>query len=354
MKRFFRLQIGSRLVKTGLAVFITSYICHLLGLSAKLAVITAIVTIEPTVSDSIRKGIVRLPASAIGAALAVISAAIWGESAITYAVATVLTIFICMKLKLEAGALVATLTAAAMIPDISDNLLYIFFTRLGTTLIGLTVSTLVNFLILPPKYTPLMKKGIEPNLKLASKVLEKSVTTIMELENNKKESKENPYVRFRNSVQRLSELVEYQEKEWRYHKIKLSEAREHSKFKQKIIILEKIALHIGNLQYMNEPMSFLDEEKRLLHRVVESFKQILQDPKHIVTSSHQEYVQKLDDWLTKESEQLQKSNNQHFFTAKTLFYYELISLYDTLCELGDFYYEDVTKRSCTNGRIDVK
>ena len=48
--------VGGRILKTGLAAFLTAWICDALGLPVLFAVITAIVTVEPTASDSIKKG----------------------------------------------------------------------------------------------------------------------------------------------------------------------------------------------------------------------------------------------------------------------------------------------------------
>ena len=83
---------GNRIVKTALAVFLTAFICQLIGWPPVFAVITAIVTLEPTVSDSIKKGIVRFPASAIGSFYAVLFIALFHTSPITYTLAAALTI----------------------------------------------------------------------------------------------------------------------------------------------------------------------------------------------------------------------------------------------------------------------
>ena len=143
---------GRRIIKTGVAIFFTVWLCELLGWPAVFAVITAIVTIEPTVSDSIKKGIVRFPASAIGSAYAVTFISLFGNSPITYTLAAVLTIATCYKLNLHAGLLVATLTSVAMIEVVHEHFFIAFLIRLGTTTIGLVVSTLVNMFVLPPDY----------------------------------------------------------------------------------------------------------------------------------------------------------------------------------------------------------
>lgn len=131
---------------------LTAFICIRLEWPPVFAVITAIVTLEPTVTDSIKKGIVRFPASAIGSFYAVLFIYFFGNSTLTYTLAGTLTIITCYRLKLHAGLLVATITSVAMIEVIHDQFILAFFVRLGTTSIGLVVSTLVNMFIFPPNY----------------------------------------------------------------------------------------------------------------------------------------------------------------------------------------------------------
>src|SRR5690625_5540174 len=120
---------GNRIVKTAVAVLLTALICQALGWPPVFAVITAIVTLEPTVSDSIKKGLVRFPASAIGSFFAVLFISLFGNSAITYTLAATLTIIVCYRLKLHAGLLVATITAVAMIEVVYDHFVMSFLVR---------------------------------------------------------------------------------------------------------------------------------------------------------------------------------------------------------------------------------
>src|SRR5690625_2220055 len=152
---------GHRIVKTAVAVCVTAFICILLHWPPVFAVITAIVTLEPTVKDSIQKGIIRFPASAIGSFYAVLFISLFGNTAITYTLAATLTIITCYQLRLHAGLLVATITAVAMVEVIHDNYFMSFFIRLGTTSIGIVVSTLVNMFILPPNYMKDINKNIK-------------------------------------------------------------------------------------------------------------------------------------------------------------------------------------------------
>ncbi|OIJ22449.1 hypothetical protein BKP45_01295 [Anaerobacillus alkalidiazotrophicus] len=324
--------IGRRIIKTGIAVFITAFICLQLNLPAEFAVIAAIVTIEPTAFDSIRKGVIRFPASAIGAAFAVIFVALWGETVLSYTLAAVFTIFLCQKLKLNDGILVATLTAVAMVPDINGHFILTFLSRLGTTTIGITVSTLVNFLILPPKFTPLINEKLKATFLLASEVLSKTMQGI--IESNPKRAINPTYLKFRNTTEKVSELLSFQEREWKYHKIKISEYRNFYKLKKMNTIMQKIALHIGNLQYVNEPGHFTMKEKEVIIKSVQSIQLILENPSNSIPEDHYKLIGELDFQLRYEANQLSKSSQFfHHFTTKRIVYFELLSIHDSLEEL---------------------
>lgn len=326
--------VGRRIIKTGISVFITAIICIMLKLPVEFAVITAIVTIEPTASDSIRKGIIRLPASAIGAGLAVFFVSLWGESALTYTLAATFTIFLCQKLKLHDGILVATLTAVAMVPDIHGHFLLTFFSRLGTTFIGLTVSSLINFFILPPKYTPLIQEKLNPNFQLASLVLTGTLQRIFAIKQGQTVTLSPNYLKLRQLTEKVSEMLLFQEREWKYHKIKLSEYRYFYKLKRINTIMQKIVLHLGNLQYLNEPALFSNSEKKLLMDSVKSIQLILENSKFSIGETHYFLINELDSHLKYEANQNSNSNHYvHHFTSKRIVYFELLSIHDCLEEL---------------------
>lgn len=159
--------IGRRVIKTALSVFFTALICQTLNIPAVFAVMTAIVTVEPTAQDSFKKGLVRFPASAIGSLYAATFFHFFHISPLSYALAALFTIVTCYRLKLFDGLLVATLTSVAMVYVIDGRPIDAFFVRLLTTTIGLSVSTLVNFIILPPNYLKQITSEMDDVLYLA-------------------------------------------------------------------------------------------------------------------------------------------------------------------------------------------
>src|SRR5699024_3577738 len=101
------------------------------------------------------------PASANGSFYAVIFIPLFGNSPLTYTLAASLTILTCYQLRLNAGLLVATITAVAMVEVVYDNYWISFLIRLCTTTTDIVVSTLVNIFILPPDYTSQIKQQIK-------------------------------------------------------------------------------------------------------------------------------------------------------------------------------------------------
>ena len=218
MNQWYKHIIGARTIKTGLATFLTTLFCLLLNLTPIFAILTAIVSIEPTAKASLRKGYRRLPATVIGALFAVIFTYIFGDqSPFTYTFSAIFTILACTKLNLQVGTTVAVLTSVAMIPGIHEAYLFNFFSRLLTALIGLVTAGLVNFFVLPPKYY----HQIEENLiHSENKLYELFASRCHELLLGKFDSDNS-----NTSLSTLSDmnkktdtLMNYQRDELRYHK----------------------------------------------------------------------------------------------------------------------------------------
>src|SRR5699024_2584135 len=138
---------GHRIIKTTVSAFVTAFICVQLNWPPVFAVITAIVTLEPSIKDSIKKGLVRFPAPAIGSFYAVLFISLFGYSPLTYTLAASLTILTCYHLRLNTGLLVAIITAVAMVEVVYDNYWMSVLLSLGTTTAGIGLSILVKMSI---------------------------------------------------------------------------------------------------------------------------------------------------------------------------------------------------------------
>ncbi|AIF44079.1 aromatic acid exporter family protein [Virgibacillus sp. SK37] len=324
--------VGGRVIKTGVAIFLTAWICELLDWPPVFAVITAIVSIEPTVSDSIKKGVIRFPASAIGSAYAVFFISIFGNSPLTYTLAAVFTIVTCFRLKLHAGLLVATLTAVAMIEVIHSNFLFSFFIRLGTTTVGLLVSTAVNMFVLPPDYKNDIKNNIQSMAKRTGKIIEKVFRDILEDKHDDQDEIEKEMVaELDKKILQTELLIRFQKDEAKYHPLAASEKQQFQKVQDQIVRLRLIHYHMDNL--INSPLKDIswsvEERKIILHAVTELTK-ALRNPAYYQPEKHQMELQQITEIFWEDNEEITKNSDKHptKFPPELIILYELVAVYN--------------------------
>ena len=275
--KWYRKIIGARTIKTGLATFLTAFFCMALNLNPIYATLSAIVTIEPTTKASLKKGYKRLPATVIGALLAVLFTYIFSDkSALAYAMSATCTIFICAKLKLHDGITVATLTAMAMIPGIGDHYLFNFFSRLLTAVIGLVTAGLVNLIVLPPKYYHQVAENAQ---KVETDMYHLYSLRLKELVNEKFNStKTNQKLeKLLSAILRVDTLIRYQKDELEYHKdqedwvkLKALSNRAHT---DRLFIT-----HLSNIVYLpkNTKFHFTKAEQTAILNIAESISEIIE------------------------------------------------------------------------------
>ncbi|GAE33788.1 FUSC family protein [Halalkalibacter akibai] len=316
--------IGPRVIKTGVAVFITALICHLLKLPPTYAVITAIVTTEPTAADSLKKGMIRLPAAALGASFAIAVDFVIGQSALTYALVAMLTIIVCSKLKLDTGTLVATLTAVAMIPGTTDHVLFDFSTRISGTSIGIIVSTFVNFLILPPKFGPILVTKVDELFNKSAR----NLTSILQSYLHDDPNSHDRTIYYRHLHEELTkayQLTQFQHDEWRYRRSCEFERRSFGYLQKKLDYLHLILFHIGKICHLRVNQALSENEQKIIEQSIESFSEVYQDPYHQMTTNHYITVENL-----KQVRNQQKKPDT--FVAQIC--HELVSLHEVTAELS--------------------
>ncbi len=316
--------IGRRVIKTGVAVFITAFLCHLLHLPPTFAVITAIVTTEPTAAISLKKGMIRLPAAAFGATFAITANVVFGQNALSYAIVAMLTIIICSKLQFDTGTLVATLTAVAMIPDTTDNALFDFIARISGTSIGIFVSTLVNFIILPPKFGPILVAKVDILFKKAADYFSHTIESHL-VEQTQTIDRTHYYRHLLEELTKAYQLSQFQQDEWQYRRSTEFERRSFDYLKKKLDYLHLILFHLGKICHMriNQPLTVA--EKKLIRDSIDSLRAVMYDHYHQVTTSHLISIEQI-----KQTRSTQKQQS----TFVSQLFQELMSLHVVLTELS--------------------
>ncbi|WP_430791130.1 aromatic acid exporter family protein [Virgibacillus flavescens] len=327
---------GNRIIKTGVAVFLTAWICELFNWPPVFAVITAIVTIEPTVNDSIKKGIIRFPASAIGSAFAVLFISLFGDSPVTYAFAAVLTIATCFKLKLHEGLLVATLTSVAMVEVIHSNYLISFFIRLGTTTTGLLISTAVNMFVFPPHYSREVVENIKNTSRDTGILIEKTFTDILEEKDSISQSKTEMMERLDKKWERTQKLIHFQKNESKYHPLVGHEKQVFLGTEQQLTKLRLIHYHLDNvLNTEIVDISWSQNERAIILKAVKDLAYSLQNPEAFNDKQHTIQINLLMTQFWEDNGEITTGNKRHptHFTPELIILYELVSISNLVTNL---------------------
>jgi len=315
---------GNRIVKTTVAVFFTALLCQWIGWPPVFAVITAVVTLEPTISDSIKKGIVRFPASAIGSFYAVLFISLFGNSVITYTLAASLTILTCYRLRLHAGLLVATITAVAMVEVIHDNYFMSFFIRLGTTSIGIIVSTLVNMFILPPNYIKEINQNINEIYTNLAKSLHYQINQKLHLPNEANFSYKHSLKKSNKNMKKTEELIRFQVDESKLHPLVSGESVNFDHLQQQMNQLRLIHYHVSNIENIYiEKSSFLINETELLTSATKELREY-------ISSNNAEQMEEYEKKLKHLLDLCWKKSNPSSTTSTSSLPHELIFLYELI------------------------
>lgn len=156
------MKIGARTLKSGIAILISLILPNLLGIpdATVLSGISSLASLQPSVKGSWDKFIQRLSANTIGGILAIVMAYFLGNSYIIIAISSIVLIAILHALHLDKVIDLAAMTLIIIMLNQTDTIVTSAIIRVAGTFIGVTVSFVVNRLIMPPKYDERLFKSI--------------------------------------------------------------------------------------------------------------------------------------------------------------------------------------------------
>lgn len=241
-----------------------------------------------------------------------------------------------------------------MIPGIHDHFFLAFLTRLGTTTIGLTVSTLVNLFLLPPKYVKTISLQTQKQLDSFQEVFLDTILTLTSTSSKTREKLPlSSYKNWRRKLEKIQELVIFQEKEWKYHRFKIWEYRHFFHEKKKILLLQKMNLHLGRLQYVKSPIDFTEYERKLLVDTTNSIMDIMKQIHQPITDDHFYHIYEMDQYLKYEYSSGHRKDPDYFhhFQMKTIIFYEVLCIHDSIEELHHYRQKYKQKQSNEDRRM---
>lgn len=147
------MQLGARVLKTGVAIVLALYVAELLHLPAPVfAGIAAIFAIQPSIYRSYLTIMEQIQGNIIGATVAVIFGLLFGHEIVAIGIAAILVIGIMLKMKLENALSLALVTLVAIMVYQGNDFLEFGIIRFLTVMVGVFAAFVVNLIFLPPKY----------------------------------------------------------------------------------------------------------------------------------------------------------------------------------------------------------
>lgn len=147
-------KIGARTLKSGLAIFIAILIPSLLGIpdATGLSGLSATASMQPTVKQSFETFTGRLISNSVGAILAIFMTSVFGNGPMVIALTAILLISVLHAIDFDDAINLAVITLIVIMINADDHIIRTGVVRVLGTFIGVTVSFIVNQVVLPPTY----------------------------------------------------------------------------------------------------------------------------------------------------------------------------------------------------------
>ncbi|MDB4898114.1 MAG: hypothetical protein JWN15_4376 [Firmicutes bacterium] len=160
--RVLRPFLGARIIKTGLAVFISLAAFQWLGSAyGTFAAVAAILAVQPAVSRARSAFLQQLAGNLIGGAMAAALGRWLGPTASAMAIGVVLTLGLCTQLRLTEAAAGAVVSVIFILDRPQHDFLVYTAARVGAIAGGMLIGYLVNRFIRPPNYTRRVSEALQ-------------------------------------------------------------------------------------------------------------------------------------------------------------------------------------------------
>lgn len=148
------MNIGARIIKTGLSVTLALIIANLLHMQpAVLSAVAAVIAIQPSIMRSWKYVKEVTVTNIVGALFATLGFYLFGTQPVFIGIIVILTIAVNLKLGLNKSVNLSVLTVIAILTsNLHDSTLSTVVNRFSLVAIGVISSFLINILVLPPKH----------------------------------------------------------------------------------------------------------------------------------------------------------------------------------------------------------
>jgi uncharacterized membrane protein YgaE (UPF0421/DUF939 family) len=153
--------IGARVLKTGIAVAITMFLCKSLGLEpAFFGAVSAVINMQPSIYLTLRAARDQIFVHLLGVAAGFFFGYFLGVNPFSAGLIVILLIPIYIKLRLHSGITMGIVAALFVLSSSTEEFLVHALARSGVIFVGLGSAMIVNVLLWPPRYTKLFKEKL--------------------------------------------------------------------------------------------------------------------------------------------------------------------------------------------------
>lgn len=155
------MKIGARVIKTGIAVSITMFICRLLNLEpAFFGAVSAVINMQPSIFLTLRAARDQIFVHVLGVAAGFFFGYFLGVNPLSAGLIVMLLIPIYIKMKLHSGITMGIVAALFVLSSSTEEFFVHALARTGVIFVGLGSAMFVNVLLWPPKYNQRLKEKL--------------------------------------------------------------------------------------------------------------------------------------------------------------------------------------------------
>lgn len=179
------MKIGARIIKTGVAVTITMFICNMLNLEpAFFGAVSAIVNMQPSILLTIETAKDQIKLHVLGVSIGLICGYTLGSNPIIMGLVTILIIYLHIKINFKSSITMGIIAALFVLNSSADQFLPHAFMRTAVIFVGLGVAMLINIALFPPRYQRQIKEQLKKTNQQTVHYFCQAIQDFVQLENN--------------------------------------------------------------------------------------------------------------------------------------------------------------------------
>ncbi|MFC4402911.1 FUSC family protein [Gracilibacillus xinjiangensis] len=261
---------GPRILKTGLAVTISIYICMIFRLENFLfAGVAAILAVQPSIYRTWKQLLDQIITNSLGASIALFFIYFFGVNPISIGFVIALMIGLNIKLKMENTIPLTLVTVLAVMSATGSENFYFALERFLVILIGTCTAIIVNILVFPPNYKKKFIQDVNTTFQNMSLLIRTGISN---------EMKETSYHEigetFKKNLKKLEEQFKmFDEESEKFGKTKRLNTSEVVLFKQLLKVLQEGDQLLDNIEeHYFQDRSLKNENKIFDHQLEELIK----------------------------------------------------------------------------------